>query len=235
MITRDRDNHEKEEKHAREVENQQTAAINELDSEAIQIISRLDQQEGNSSDRKKREVELTTLSEIFKQLQAITSRPLPVAAPVTAPLADGVQPSTLQPARHGTPIILSAPKMFTEGRATITGKNFGSTPSNLRIRFRVKESDRTGLYKEGMRVGPTALLGELEASNIIWVDEQIIAKWTDTSIELDIPLGYWQRFTGWMAVVAKNRDLAPPDSRDLEAGYQIFGRDGPTSAWFYEQ
>jgi hypothetical protein len=152
----------------------------------------------------------------------------PAAVPVLLPAAPAPSSSSVP---YRAPVILSAPKIFSDG-GTITGRDLGNTRRELIMRFRVKPSAMTGNYGPDGLVGPDLLLGNNRALNEIHLDVPIIQKWTDTSIDLRFPAGYWQKYMDQITSKAQSRNVLPPNHDDIEIQYRVSEPDGPFSGWF---
>jgi hypothetical protein len=142
-------------------------------------------------------------------------------------------PLPSQPPNHSQPVILSAPRILTDGQ--IAGKNFGTVPRELHLHIRVKAAAQHGDYGSDGKVGPDALLGGLDGSNYPILSGNIVQQWSDTSIRLRFPDGYWQGLLGAIASEAKDRQLSPPQQSDLEVCYQIRIPDEGRSELFCQQ
>jgi hypothetical protein len=169
-------------------------------------------------------------SEQFSELtRSLNQKQNPtIAAPVVEATSSLARPAPRQAPPLGTlntqapplrPVILSAPKIFTDGQ--IKGKNFGTSPSELYLHVRVKPSAQRGDYGSEGRVGPNNLLGNVRGVNEPLIEPGIIQKWSDTAITLKFPSGYWQDLLNRIITKAQERNVAPPQQSDLEVGYHV--------------
>ena len=160
-------------------------------------------------------VTIEQLSTFAKSILA--SRPSEEGKAQPAPPTASPMPT---PTQASIPVISSAPAMYQDGQ--ITGKNFGSKTGQVYLHLRVKPSAQKGDYGDGGSVGPDALLGGLWPSNNIDLTQAgIFQNWTDTSIQLKFPKGYWQQLVERVNNEAQYRKLNPPSQNDLEVGYQL--------------
>src|SRR5208283_1142868 len=153
------------------------------------------------------------------ELGAAAATPLPLAASAKPALPPAL-PAINSPAPE-SPVILSAPKIFSDGQ--ITGRNFGSDPRDiLLLHLRVKPSAQSGDYGSGGRVGPDAILGGLIGSNYMLLSYGgLVKQWSDTAIQLKFPDNYWEGLVQQTERVAKTRNVAPPQRSDLEVCYTL--------------
>jgi hypothetical protein len=159
-----------------------------------------------------------------------------------APLSSPVIPASMREQAQGSPatppnqplirpVITSAPRINTNG--VITGQHFGSIPQDVYLHIRVKPSAQVGDYGLVGKVGPDKLFGNLDPSNYIKT-VGAIGRWSDNSIALAFPPGYWDRLFEAVTAEAHYRGLTPPQRSDLEAGYQVRRKDEDVvSEWFY--
>lgn len=142
-----------------------------------------------------------------------------------------VAPQALVP--YHTPVIQSAPKMFSS-TGEIVGTNIGPGGGrSLRIRVRMRDIPDTGPYAQGGRAGPDRLLGDSDPNNYVYVDSKCIQQWTPENIQLKFDSNFWPQIIYRVQGRADNIHATAPQPDDLEVGYQIYGPDGDSSNWLY--
>lgn len=115
--------------------------------------------------------------------------------------------------------ISSAPPIFHKGE--IVGKNFGDRQGYLYIHFHIKDAVQRGIYADGGLFGPDHLLGGLDRSNNIQLSPDQIASWSDTSIKLNLPEGFWNGELEELRSHIRQYGYEPPLASDIEVGYRV--------------
>jgi hypothetical protein len=170
--------------------------------------------------------QLSSFAEGLLRRREVASAPsTPSSVPSIAPQRSETRPLDAQQSPF-PPLILSAPKMYSDGE--IKGANFGSTRGQIAIHIRVKPSRRAWSYES---LGDM-LIGNLRMSNFQNLDDKFIQQWSDTSIQLKFPTGYKDFIVSIISQRAESRALKSPAESDLEVGFQIMGQYGQ-SEWFY--
>jgi hypothetical protein len=148
-------------------------------------------------------------------------------ANATSGLTQTPQATTARPPRlvlHAE--ISSAPVAFHDGE--IRGRSFGSSAGFVFLHLRIKPAAQNGPYAQYAE----KLLGGLNATNYYPLRDDIVQNWSDTSIQLRFPKGYWQELLSAASNVAHTRNIPPPQKSDIQACYQVSLSDEEKSDYF---
>ncbi len=163
-------------------------------------------------------IDLSTALAILKMVQGGGQQSQVQVAPMTPQQTQSVAPPP-------SAVLSTVPKVFGSGE--LTGVSFGSHRGQVYIHARIKESKRSAERSWS----PDSLTAGLLAGNYFAIDDSFIKNWSDTSIQLAIPANY---VMDKIVAQAKRHNVAPPETSDVEVGYQVRRVNDPAgSNWLY--